>query len=77
MIIHFLKIHVWIKNKLFPLQVRRGKILYFSKCLFIYFKGGGAEREVERERERNPSRLLAVSTEPNVGLVPTNHEIMT
>ena len=36
---------------------------------------GGAERE--RERERIPSRLSTVSTEPDVGLEPTNHEIMT
>ena len=34
----------------------------------------GAERE---ERERVPSRLLSVSTEPDAGLDPTNHEIMT
>ena len=39
---------------------------------FIYF-----ERERERERERIPSRLHAVSAEPDTGLHPTNHEIMT
>ena len=33
---------------------------------------GGAERE----RERIPSRLHAVSMEPNVGLELPNHEIM-
>ena len=37
-------------------------------------KRGGAER---RGRQRIPSRLHAVSTEPNVGLDPTNHEVMT
>ena len=34
-------------------------------------------RERERERERIPSRLLTVSTEPDVGLELTNCEIMT
>ena len=31
----------------------------------------------EREEERAPSRLNAVSTEPSVGLNLTKHEIMT
>ena len=31
----------------------------------------------EREGERIPSRLHAVSTEPNVGLELMNYEIMT
>ena len=34
----------------------------------------GAERE---EGERIPSRLHPVSTEPNTGLDPMNHEIVT
>ena len=34
---------------------------------------GGAERG----RERIPSRLCRVSTEPDEGLNPTNREIMT
>ena len=38
--------------------------------------GGGAEREGDAESEAG-SRLQAVSTEPDVGLEPTNHEIMT
>ena len=40
---------------------------------------GQREREREREgkRERIPSRPQAVSTEPDLGLEPTNHEIMT
>ena len=38
--------------------------------------GGGAEREGDTESEAG-SRLRAVSTEPNVGLGATNHEIMT
>ena len=31
----------------------------------------------ERQRERIPSRLHAVSTEPEAGIDPTNHEITT
>ena len=34
---------------------------------------GGAERE----GERIPSRLCTVSVEPDAGLKPVNHEIMT
>ena len=40
----------------------------------VSMNGGGAETE---ETERIPSRLCTVSMEPNVGLEPTNHEIMT
>ena len=57
--------------------------------MFIYF--GGRERERERasareraqgrgrERggQRMPSRVRAVSVEPDAGLKPTIHEIMT
>ena len=40
--------------------------------------GGGAERERDTHTESEAgSRLQAVSTEPNVGLKRTNHEIMT
>ena len=38
--------------------------------------GGGAEREGDRESEAG-SRLRAVSTEPDVGLEPTDREIVT
>ena len=38
--------------------------------------GLGAEREGDTESEA-VSRLQAVGTEPDVGLEPTNHEIMT
>ena len=38
--------------------------------------GGGAEREGDTESEAG-SRLQAVSTEPEVGLELTDHEIMT
>ena len=38
--------------------------------------GGGSEREGDTESETG-SGLQAVSTEPNAGLEPTDHEIMT
>ena len=57
-------------------------------CFFFFFKkvylfllrdkqstAGKSQRE--RERERIPSRLRGVSTEPKVGLDLTNYEIMT
>ena len=54
--------------------------------MFIYFweregarqsmTGGGAEREGDTEYKA-VSRLWAVSTEPDMGPEPTNHEIMT
>ena len=37
---------------------------------------GGVEREGDTESEAG-FRLRAVSTEPDVGLEPTNHKIMT
>ena len=37
---------------------------------------GGAEREGDTESEAGP-RLRAVRTEPDAGIEPTNHEIMT
>ena len=37
---------------------------------------GGAKREGDTESKAG-SRLWPVSTEPNVGLEPMNHEIMT
>ena len=52
--------------------------------MFIYFErekedtqvsGGGTEKE--GERARSPSRPRAVSREPDVGLDPTNCELMT
>ena len=55
----------------------------FFKCLFILRERvrereeWDRSRESERERERIPSRLHAVSTEPDMGLDLKNHEIMT
>ena len=40
-------------------------------------RGRERERERERERRRIPSRLCAVSVEPNEGLDLTNCEIVT
>ena len=37
---------------------------------------GGSEKEGDTESETG-SRLWVVSTEPNTGLEPTDHEIMT
>ena len=53
-------------------------MLFLFLFKFIYFKREKeGQRERERERERILSRLHTVSTEPSVGLEPTNHEIMT
>ena len=46
----------------------------FFFLLFIYFERG---RGRERRRERIPSRLHAVNTQPNTGLSLINCEIMT
>ena len=46
--------------------------IFLSLC--IYFE---RERESWGRRERIPSRLQAVSTEPDVGLDLADHEIMT
>ena len=52
--------------------------------MFIYFEkerehacASRQETEGERGRERTPSGLRTVSTETNVRLELTNHEIMT
>ena len=48
-----------------------------SESAYMHISGGGAEREREGERERIPSRLHAVSTEPDTGLDLTNPEVTT
>ena len=58
---------------------------FFNVYLFIFERERERERERdskqgrgrERGRQRIPSRLLTVSTEPNAGLKPMNHEIMS
>ena len=57
---------------------------FFNVYLFLRKKeterqsisGGGAEREGDTESVAH-SRLWAISTQPDAGLEPTNHEIMT
>ena len=65
-----------------------GKLLFFKVLFIYFERerrrdirrGGGAQRESEseseseseRERERIPSRLQAISSEPNAGLEPLN-----
>ena len=39
--------------------------------------GGGAEREGDTESEAGCRLLQAVNPEPDAGLKPTNHKIMT
>ena len=53
---------------------------FFFLSLFIYLfreRESACAWEQQREGERIPSRLPTVSTEPDVGLKLTNHEIMT
>ena len=50
--------------------------IYFERKR-VHVSKGRTERARARERQRIPSRIHAVSTEPDVGLEPTNHEIMT
>ena len=74
---------VWISK---DTEEQKELIIYIHN-ICIYFKfvylerkrgcAGEQEKGRERRRERIPSRLHAVSTEPNVGLDPTNCEIMT
>ena len=50
--------------------------LHILNTHFFLRARGGAEREGDTESEAG-SRLRAVGTEPDVGLEPANHEIMT
>ena len=55
----------------------------FKKNVYLFYRerereqGRGRERGREGGRERIPSRLYAVSTEPDAGFRLPNHEIMT
>ena len=58
-------------------------ILFFKKInVYLFLRerertsGGGAERARDIESKAG-SRLRAVSTEPDMGLKPTSHKIMT
>ena len=66
-------------------QVELAEVLFFfflSLNIYLFLRegqstsGGGTEREGDTETEAGP-RLQAVSTEPDVGLRLTNHEIVT
>ena len=50
--------------------------LYFQERERLSASGGGAERQGDTESEAG-SRIRAVSTDPDMDLRPTNHEIMT
>ena len=72
---HWLASSKWEKSLLF---------IFFKFYLFILREiqrenkwGRGRERERDGERQRIPSSLHAVSTEPDAGLEPTSCEIMT
>ena len=59
-----------------PFSESDGFLINFT----IYLEREGVHTSGRRAvggRERIPSRLHAVSTEPNVGLNPMNREIMT
>ena len=59
-------------------QGKPGDILYKDFFLFIYlFLYRERKCKLRRDRERIPSRLGAVSKEPDGGLEPTNGEIVT
>ena len=51
--------------------------VFFFKFIYLFREREmqGQGEGVEREGERIPSRLCSVSTEPAVGLDPTNHEM--
>ena len=74
----FKKQNKWTKEE--GRETNRETDLVFKKCLFIFETERdceGGRRGRERGRQRIPSRLCAVSAEPNVGLEFTSHEIMT
>ena len=59
------------------------RVWFFSNFLKVYLfivcvcEREQTQRERERGRERIPSRVCAVSAEPDAGLDLTNDEIMT
>ena len=60
-------------------------LLCLFVCLFVHFfereqtsaTASGGERERERERERESQEVSMPSEDPDSGLDPTNHELMT
>ena len=76
-------LHVWTNDFwVFLFLFLHGRFFFFNVYLFLTDRKrqsasrGGTERGGDTESEAS-SRLWAVSTEPVVGLEPTNHEIMT
>ena len=74
----------WVTSKLVCLKPNYGCVEFISYLKFILTerqKERNREckqgRGKERGRERIPSRICTVSTEPDVGLKLTNCEIMT
>ena len=57
------------------IMVKFIKNLYFLR--FVYFERKSTWGGAKTGRERIPSRLRTVSAGPNMGLNPTNCEIMT
>ena len=82
---HDPEIKIWaeIKSLMLNWLNHLGKgAIFFYICLFIFETQREKEHKRGMGRERRPdsqagSRLQAVSTEPHVGLEPTNHEIVT
>ena len=54
------------------------KLLLFLKKVYLFIlQEKESTAEGQRDRERIPNRLRAVSTEPDMGLHLTRYEIMT
>lgn len=60
----------WGKNSIYPYS-------YLFFLLFFVLREREWERARERGRQRIPSRLHAISMEPDAGLSFTHHEIIT
>ena len=57
--------------------MRDKSFIFFNGYLFILREVESKQGGAEREGDRIPSRLHAVSIEPDVGLELTSHEIVT
>ena len=63
--------------KEFRVEAETEEIIFFFLSFFINFREKASRGSAERERERIPSRVSTVSTEPDLGLELTNCEITT
>ena len=68
--------HLLFRLGYFLMTQWKASFCFFNVCLFWESEWEWVG-EGQRERERIPSRLLTVSTEPNTGLYPMISEIMT